>query len=682
MKQVQKFGVILVLILVGGCGKPAIKSTAIHLEDMRDAEGVQIPVVKNYYGEVEELYRKAAAAADSLDWNEALVLLEEARDLSGEITLKESTDPVIIEAVMHQKHRIVSLYDSAISRVTVLREDASLDAVEEKLEAELEEIEECAEKEDVPPVEIIADTLVYDIPLVYNRRVEKNLRYFQTTCRKPFERYMRRKGWYEKIILERLKKADMPQNLLYQSMIESGFNAHAYSRSHAVGLWQFIASTGKSHGLKINWWVDERRDPFKATDAAIVYMRNLHKMFNDWYLALAAYNAGENGIRRVRKRYGNPDFWNLPRRRVKAETRNYVPKFIAATLICKNPENYGFDSIVPYPPLEYDTVLISRCVSMDTLAACAGIPVDSMKFLNPAIRRFCTPHRTDSFAVNVPLERLDSFRVRWNSLSDSAFICWEYHKIEKGETIENIAAMYGIPSGELQILNGIYKGEIKAGMNLMVPARGGTQDEALLVKMDKRIKALSTGRGRYPPPEGYVRIVHRIHPGEVLGKIAERYGVGLSQLLKWNNLGRHSRIYAGKKLVIYLKPEKAIKFKRTKISRKLSSGQYTVQNGDNLWDIARSFNVTTRQITRWNNLKDGSRIKPGMKLKIYPNKKPEPVKGPKGHKKVMYKVRRGDTIYGIAKKYKLKTDDILEWNGLSSRSVINPGKLIVLWLPK
>ncbi len=197
----------------------------------------------------------------------------------------------------------------------------------------------------------------YDIPLVMNSKVEHMIHYFQTTCHKTFALWLSRSGRYIPVMQQILKEYGLPQDLIYVALIESGFSPRAYSRSHASGIWQFISATGRRYGLKNNWWHDQRRDPILACHAAAKYFSDLYGEFNDWYLAMAAYNAGEGKIRRGLKRYKSKDFWELSKYRyLKRETKQYVPKILAAMVIAKDPEKYGFYNIEYQQPLIYDEI--------------------------------------------------------------------------------------------------------------------------------------------------------------------------------------------------------------------------------------------------------------------------------------------------------------------------------------
>lgn len=262
-------------------------------------------------------------------------------------------------------------------------------AVHDDLQAVREEIQE---RMSTPFTEHADSSEVeWDVANLEHPRVDYWIERFQTDKKGDFERFMQRKGLYEPMILAKLEESGLPKDLLYLAMIESGFQAKAYSSAHASGIWQFIPDTGKRHGLEINRAVDERNDPEKSTEAAIKYLSKLHRRFDSWYLAAASYNTGENRVGRIMKRETGSErgedadyyrIWDhLPK-----ETRDYVPLMIAAARISKQPEKYGFAHVEPLPPLEYKTVKARPATPLSRIAKQAGTSVSELKKLNPELK--------------------------------------------------------------------------------------------------------------------------------------------------------------------------------------------------------------------------------------------------------------------------------------------------------
>lgn len=245
---------------------------------------------------------------------------------------------------------------------------------------------------------------VFDIPLTYNHKVKQWIEYFQTTGRPWFQKWLERSTRYAPFIREQMKDSGLPQDLLYVAMIESGFSPLAASPAQAVGIWQFIPSTGKQYGLKINWWLDERKNHYKSTIAAIRYKKDLFKMFGSWYLVAASYNTGENRINKIIKRYNTNDFWELARRKaIPDETINYVPKIIAAALIAKSPALYGFRNIKYKLPYQYEIANVPGGTDLENLAKQLGVNPKHLAELNPELTKGFIPREVKEHTIKVPV---------------------------------------------------------------------------------------------------------------------------------------------------------------------------------------------------------------------------------------------------------------------------------------
>ncbi len=247
-------------------------------------------------------------------------------------------------------------------------------------------------------------TLVFDIPVTYNQQVAKWIQYFQTKGSKWFREHLERSSKYLPFIQNELRKANLPVDLAFMVMIESGFSTSATSTANAVGPWQFIEGTGARYGLRKHWWLDERRDFRKSTKAAIKYIKDLYQEFGSWYLVAASYNMGENGLRRQINKHKTLDYWSLVRKRaLPEETQNYVPKILAAMLITKSPNLYGFRYLERRDPLEYDYVSVPGGTDLESLADALGVTRKSLKELNPELLVNYIPKQIASHTIRVPL---------------------------------------------------------------------------------------------------------------------------------------------------------------------------------------------------------------------------------------------------------------------------------------
>jgi len=382
------------------------------------------------------------------------------------------------------------------------------------------------------------ENLKYELPLDMNDKVDRWIKYFESDIHERFSTYLSRLGRYGPMIRERLRAAGLPTDLVYLAMIESGLNPRAYSRARAVGIWQFIRGTGRLYGLKVDYWVDERRDPLKSTDAAIAHLSDLYDEFGSWYLAAAAYNAGSGRVRRAIARTGRREYWDLIRgTSLRRETRSYVPKMIAAAMIAKNPEEYGFRDIVAEPPLEFDVAAVPDATSMDVLAEAAGTEEEVMRELNPEYLRYVTPPDRE-VTIRVPPGKADAFRVNYASIPADKRVTWLIHVVTRGQTLGQIARRYGTSVAALRAANGnVNPRRIQIGQQLVVP-RSGAQTTRVA-------SSASQSSTRAAPGQATVTV----RRGDTLWSLARRHGVSTTDLMRWNNLSS-SRIHPGDRLTV------------------------------------------------------------------------------------------------------------------------------------
>jgi membrane-bound lytic murein transglycosylase D len=500
---------------------------------------------------------------------------------------------------------------------------------EKEIKAQIaQELKELAAKEITPPQKDEAEQasepeVTYDIPITINKQVNYFLDYFQNRIPKRFEYWLSRSGRYVPMMRKILKKYGLPEDLVYLAMIESGFSCRAYSRAHAVGPWQFIRGTGKRYGLKINYWVDERRDPVKATHAAANYLKDLYEEFNSWYLAAAAYNAGEAKIRRALSRYKAENFWDISqrnRRYLKRETKQYVPKMIAAALIAKDPSKYGFEEIKYEPPMEFDTVQVHAGTSLSVAAKLAGVKSKELSHLNPELRRWSTPPSGGTYALRIPKGKALAFNAAYANLTPkqrAARARAVKVKIHRGDTLGRIAQSFGVRLSDLMAMNPrLNPRRLRIGQVVYVPPSGRSH-------VKKRQIASQGGKTRtaYKAPHRNQRkIVHTVRRGDTLWDISLAYGLNYKQIKRWNGR-RTNRLSPGQKLVLYVPQAKAEAKVQTAVKRSKPDSatqktiNYRVRRGDSLWKIARRFNVTTSNLRRWNSL-SSTRLTPGDMLKV------------------------------------------------------------------
>lgn len=405
------------------------------------------------------------------------------------------------------------------------------------------------EEKKTPPIEIKAAKkereVTFDIPIVINDQVEFFIAYFQTTHRKPFALWLQRSGRYIPMMKEVLKANGLPEDLVYMALIESGFNPKAYSRRRASGPWQFITRTGKRYGLEVDWWIDERRDPEKSTLAAARHLKDLYDQFSCWYLAAAGYNAGAGKISRAIERYRTEDFWELTKHKyLKRETRHYVPKMIAAALIAKEPEKYGFNDIEYDEPIRYEKVEIPDATDLKVIASCCEVDYETIKALNPELKMWCTPPHRSDYQVKIPAGTRKVFLKNFAQLSPSERITFRQHQVRAGDTLSTIARRYGIKKEPIMELNGLKSpGQLRTGSSIIIPIPA---DRALSFEERGGMEGKQTKK-RVVAPKGPTRIVEKtggpvreiryvVKQGDTLWDIALMYNLRIEDIRRWNNL--------------------------------------------------------------------------------------------------------------------------------------------------
>lgn len=365
---------------------------------------------------------------------------------------------------------------------------------------------------------------------VMNDRVQKWLDYFQGRGRKDMERWLSRVPRYRPMIDSMLEEEGLPPELFYLAIVESGLNPNAYSSAHAAGMWQFISSRARMNGLRVDWWIDERRDPEKATRAACGYLKELHDRFGSWELALAGYNSGEGRVERAqRKRPSCPDYWclDLPR-----ETENFVPKFMAVVLIGTNPSEYGFEIPTAGAALSYDTIEITDAVDLQIIADATGTSYDDIKKLNPALRRWCTPPSSSATTVRVPTGSGQQCLAAIASIPPEDRVTWRRHRVSRGETLSGIAKAYGTSISAITSVNDIRNPHsIRSGSHIVIPVGPGAASASAYADL-----SMTTN--------------YRVRRGDTVSSIARRHGKSTKDVLRWNGLAWNSRIYPGDVITI------------------------------------------------------------------------------------------------------------------------------------
>lgn len=369
----------------------------------------------------------------------------------------------------------------------------------------------------------------WDLTFTMNETVQHWIEFLTTERRDKMHLWLERSGKYGPMIQAELRKRGMPEDLLYLALIESGFSPTAHSSADAVGIWQFIAGTARRYGLEITRYVDERRDPLAATDAALDYLQDLHDRFGSWYLAAASYNTGENRVGRIlRERVGGRRgadelFWEIDEH-LPWETRNYVPLTLAAGHIAKNPERYGFKDLEHQNPLNFDVVEVPGMFPLSSAARAADVELEAIRSLNPHLLASVTPPG-DEYRLRIPAGRTELFARNLEAMEkdDETRLAVVQHTVRRGETLSEIAYRYGTSVRRLQTANNwLNPRALEIGQRLRIPVAGDTDQPDWLV--------------------------YRVRRGDTLWGIARRYNVRVGQLKSWNGLGGGSRILPGQRL--------------------------------------------------------------------------------------------------------------------------------------
>jgi membrane-bound lytic murein transglycosylase D len=531
--------------------------------------------------------------------------------------------------------------------------------------SDLKNFKNLKEKQNIKTEPPDSTTLVYDVPIVWNDKVENSLIYLQTVAHDLFERYLGRSMLYIPLMEKILKEEGIPHDIVYLPLIESGFNTSAYSYAKAMGPWQFISGTGSRYGMRHNWWYDERRDFEKSTRAACRYLGELYAEFHSWELALAAYNGGEGRVRKEIANHKTDDFWKLG---FKKQTRDYVPLFMAAVMIAKSPEKYGFNPTY-MKPLEWETVEVNKCVSLKSVAENAGIEYDKLTLLNPEIMRGVTPPDIAPYNLRVPTGTKDSFLAAYENIPSEKTTKWAYHKVRRGETLSSIASKYGVSLSSLKDANGFgRKYKLSVGQSLLIPRAGLVQRAS-----SKTIQSVTENKPALADNSSTVSRskIHVVRKGESLDKIARKYDMTVASIKAANNL-KSNKVYPGKSLMI---PQSG-----TEIAG--SARVYRVKNGDSLTKIADMHGVSVVSLKQSNRLRS-STIYPRMVLRIPDdNAREVSVSAPtKSRDQIQtYRVKRGDTLWDIAQNFEVKVEEIMNWNNIDNPSGIKSGDEIKIYV--
>jgi membrane-bound lytic murein transglycosylase D len=484
-----------------------------------------------------------------------------------------------------------------------------------------------------------------EVPLILNRQVQNQIAYLAYRRPEIMARWLERSAVYFPMMREIFTQEGVPLELIHLSMVESGLVPVAASRARAVGLWQFIQSTGAMYGLEVNWWIDERRDPVKATRAAARHLKDLYEYWNDWHLALANYNVSTRRMRQsIQLAGGQRDYWAifpyLPR-----ETRGYVPIYIAATLIASNPQDFGFEPRYDAEPYSFDVVDIEGSVDLNLLAEAAGITTQELRNLNPELLRWATPPGKSAYPLKIPVGAKESFLENYKNIPETARKELLVHTVSRGESLGIIANRYSVTVRDIFAANERLNTTIFPGQEIIIPVPQGS-NVAISAHMPSRARTASSGgstssvspsNSNVVAPPNTARVTYTVKSGDTIGHIAEWFDTDAFRVRGWNNISNSIRV--GQRLALFVQASRLSEFeqinsltfneKQALVRNRRNGGgtamvastttsaaeTYTVRRNDTLSSIARVHGTTIQRLRQLNNLRN-DRINVGQVLRL------------------------------------------------------------------
>ena len=538
------------------------------------------------------------------------------------------------------------------------------------------------------------EAVSYDIPIRYNSKVKRIIRRLATKRRKQLIKGMQRSGRYIHMIKKMLREEGMPLDLVYMVPAESNFSVHSRSKKSAVGLWQFIASTGRIYGLKINRWIDERRDPVLATKAAITYLKHLYGIFGDWELAMAAYNTGEGRVSRAitrAKRKGKKyNFWSL---RLPRETRGYVPTIMAMAVIFKNSQRYGFGHVRTLTPMDETKASLPVAFSLEEVAKRSKMSFRALRDKNPALFLGVPPMTQERYSFYVPQENHKKLMTSLE-LNPKPSRKWgrSYNALlGNSARVTRILENFGAPI-YFRVRNGDNLWDLARKHKTSIPrlARWNRLNSKSVLRVNRRMKIyVPTWRVFKEVAKNYsssspILIAQRIRvpKGGTLSTIAKKYRTSVRKLMRWNNISSPHAIRAGQRLVVGYRKDSSRKLPR-------DASVILVPRYTTLSHLALRYQTSVKKLMSWNGLTNSKQLRTGMRLfvkaPLKDRRKPQKAivaktnssRTPKVRHRII-RVRRGDTLWKIARIYRTTVKKLVSLNELKSESFLRPNQKLIV----
>ncbi len=562
----------------------------------------------------------------------------------------------------------------------------------------------------------------FELDIKETKTLEYYFEFYTKTNHTSFQRWLKRAEPFLPYIRKVFTEKGLPQDLVFLPFAESGFNPWAYSKAGAAGLWQFIPSTARIYDLDVNWWIDERRDPYLSTIAAANFLSTLHERFQDWYLALAAYNCGEGGVSRALKQSKGSSYHDISQSHqyLAQETRNYIPKFLAILKIVRNLESLGFEPLEWEAPRTPNMVAVEGGTDLLALTRHLNLDWDAFRKMNPAFRRQASPP-DQKCPIYLESHQVAKAKAFLNSPEATPFAGYHRYQVRSGDSWWRLSKRFQVPMTVLKKANQTRSNLLRTGQWILIPGSARTvlaaqsentssetyrvrkgdslwtiadrfdvtvsalrqanqatlQERYLHIGQQLKIPGSATQQSRQRTDQP--RANYTVQKGDSLWDLSQRFEVGLQTLRAANGLSQGAVLQVGSRLFIPdITPGKTRRTRERAEDSHQKILQYYVRKGDNLWNISSRFNISLQTLLAANDLSQGEVLRIGKQLHIpvTQEQSPSPAEAVKTeHNQVeFYTIKHGDSLWGIARRFGVSVADLRSWNSLESDQLLQPGQ--------